>query len=444
MRSLLRAPLLIAAAALFSLSCASAQASFKGLPFIEDDFDAAVAQAKQKNVPIFVDATASWCHSCISMRQYVFTDAKLAPIVDQFVWLELDMEKPENAVFRTKYPVEAFPTYFVIDGRNEKPLIRWVGGCSADRVLELLGEAKLAYKGETPERLAKADALYAEGKNDEAVTLYQEVFDTADPRAPYYARTVESLLFALSVKGDNERGVKLAEQTLPILRKESCAGNIAAYGLDFAVSLPEDNPDRAKLMADMERQAYEIVKDTSLDLAADDRSGLYISLLGAREAVHDDKGYKMIAQEWATFLDGAAAAAPTPAARAVFDSHRLSAYIELGEPEKAISFLRQSESDFPDNYNPPARLAIAYKEMKQWDDGIAAAERALSKPGMEGPRRLLIMQNLADLYAGKGDKQAERRTIEAAIAHGEALREGARSDSRVASLKKRLEAMGPA
>ena len=444
MRFLLFANLLIAGVALLSLSCAETPAPFTGLPFIHDDYDAAIAEAKQKDVPIFVDATAAWCHSCLSMQQYVFTDSKLAPVVDRYVWLELDMEKPENAEFRERFPVEAFPTYFILDPRDEKALIRWVGGCSVERVLTLLDEATLAYNGETPERLAHADALYAEGKNEEAVTAYQDVFDTADPGAPYYARTVESLLFALSVTGDSRRGLELAEQTLPLLRRELCAGNIASYGLDFAIGLPEDDPDRRERIARMEAAALEIANDSALDLVPDDRSGVYIALLGARRAAGDDDGYKGVAAQWAEFLNGAAAAARTPAERAVFDSHRLSAYLELGEPEKAVPFLEQSERDFPDDYNPPARLALAYRHMEAWDLGVAASERALSKPGTAGPRRLRILQNLARIYEATGDTEAERRTLADAVQHGEALAVGQRSESLVNALKKKLDALAPA
>ncbi len=35
-------------------------ASAKDLPFIEDDYQKAVARAKAKNVPIFVEAWAPW------------------------------------------------------------------------------------------------------------------------------------------------------------------------------------------------------------------------------------------------------------------------------------------------------------------------------------------------------------------------------------------------
>jgi len=444
MRFPLCANLLIAGAAMLSLSGAQATESFKGLPFIHDDYGAAIAEARKKDVPIFIDATAAWCHSCLSMQRYVFTDAKLAPVVNKYVWLELDMEKPENAEFREKFPVEAFPTYFILDPRDEKALIRWIGGCSVERVLALLEEATLAYDGETPERLALADALYAEGKNEEAALAYQDVFDTADPGAPYYARTVESLLFALSRTGDNELGFALAQRTLPLLRQELCAGNIASYGLDFAIGLPEEAPDRQKHIAEMEAEALAIANDKSLDLVPDDRSGIYIALLSAREAASDDKGYKKVAAEWATFLNGAAATAKTSAERAVFDSHRLSAYLELGEPQKAVPLLERSERDFPEDYNPPARLALAYRFMEEWDKGVAASARALSKPGSKGPRRLRILQNLAAIHEARGDIESARRTLTQAVRHGEVLPQGQRPESLLNALKKKLDDLGSA
>jgi len=449
MRSLRYAKRWVAGAAVLAaicalVACAENDGAFNGLPFIHDDYAAAIAEAKQREVPVFVDAMAAWCHSCLSMKEFVFTDPELAPVVGDYIWLELDMEKPENAEFQTKFPVQAFPTYFVIDPREERALIRWVGGCSVERVLTLLDEATLAYRGETPARLAQADQLYAEGRNEEAIAAYRDVLDTADPQAPYYQRTVESLLFALSYVGDNEGGLELAEQSLPLLRREKCAGNIVSYGIEFAAGLAGDAPDRTERLAEMERQAREIADDASLDLVPDDRSGVYIALLGAREAAGDEAGYRAVAEQWAAFLDGAAAAAATPEARAVFDSHRLSAYLELGEPEKAVPFLEQSERALPGDYNPPARLAIAYRYMEQWELGISASERALSKRGTTGPRRLRILQNLAALYEGKGDNEAARRTLAEAVQHGGALPEGQRSESRVNALKEQLEALGPA
>jgi tetratricopeptide (TPR) repeat protein len=223
-----------------------------------------------------------------------------------------------------------------------------------------------------------------------------------------------------------------------------CAGNIVAYGLEFAIGLPEDDPDRQQRTAEMEAEALAIANDTALELVPDDRSGVYLALLGAREAAGDDEGHKRVATQWVKFLDGTAAAAQTPAERVVFDSHRLSAYLELGSPDLAVPLLEQSERDFPDDYNPPARLAIAYRYMEEWELGVAASERALSKQGTTGPRRLRILQNLARIYEASGNTEAARRTLTEAVEHGEALPEGQRSESLVNALKAKLDAMGPA
>ena len=48
--------------------------------------------------------------------------------------------------------------------------------------------------------------------------------------------------------------------------------------------------------------------------------------------------------------------------------------------------LQASERDLPDDYNPPARLATAYKAMRRWDEALAASDRALAKA--YGPRKL--------------------------------------------------------
>src|SRR5688572_17684570 len=62
---------------------APAAAHREVVPFTEDDFDKALAEAKKRNVPLIVDAWATWCHACRSMRAYVFTDPAVAPLADR-------------------------------------------------------------------------------------------------------------------------------------------------------------------------------------------------------------------------------------------------------------------------------------------------------------------------------------------------------------------------
>jgi tetratricopeptide (TPR) repeat protein len=214
---------------------------------------------------------------------------------------------------------------------------------------------------------------------------------------------------------------------------------VAGSGLGAALSLPDSVPSRAALVATFEAGVREVLADTALGIAADDRSGLYLTLFGARQDAKDEDGTKRVATEWSAFLEGAATHAKTPEQRTVFDSHRLSAYRELGQTERAIPMLEASERDLPGDYNPPARLAMAYLWMKRWDDALAPSDRALAKA--YGPRKLGIYSTRADIFSGKGDLEAARRTLEEAVAYADALPPGQRSETAIAGLRKKLEAL---
>jgi tetratricopeptide (TPR) repeat protein len=182
------------------------------------------------------------------------------------------------------------------------------------------------------------------------------------------------------------------------------------------------------------------VADDTLDIADDDLSGLHISLLSARKAVADSTGTKQALENWSAFLETAAERAATPEARTVFGSHRLSAFLGLDQPEKAIPMLEQSARDFPEDYNPHARLAVAYHAMERWDDALAAADRAVELG--YGPRLLGILGTRADILVAKGDTTAARATLVDALARAATLPEGQRSERRIDGLRKKLEALG--
>jgi tetratricopeptide (TPR) repeat protein len=99
--------------------------------------------------------------------------------------------------------------------------------------------------------------------------------------------------------------------------------------------------------------------------------------------------------------------------------------------------LEASERDFPDDYNPPARLALAYRAMKKYDKALAASDRALRHA--YGPRKLVILQARARIYADMGDPQAAKKTLEEALAWAEALPKEQVSERQIAALKKQVE-----
>src|SRR6187549_3827133 len=78
-----------------------------------DDYTAALAAARASKRPLFVDASAVWCHTCLSMRAFVFDD----PALDrsEFVWLSFDVEGQKNAELAARYPAKVLPTFFIVD-----------------------------------------------------------------------------------------------------------------------------------------------------------------------------------------------------------------------------------------------------------------------------------------------------------------------------------------
>ena len=376
------------------------------------------------------------------MRAYVFTDKALQRHAGQFVWLSLDVEKTENAVYRKRYGVEALPMFFVVDPKTEKAALRWVGGATVPQLEKILADGLTAVRGKgrgVEEVLARADLSYANADYAKAAAEYREALALAPPGWSRSARATESLLYAQYQTKDYARCAKTARDAYPRLRSTSSAANVAASGLSCALELPKEDASRAQLVSALAASSREIIAGARRDLAADDVSAVFETLAAEREDAKDEAGKRKVLEERAAFLERAAARARTPDARAVFDSHRLGTYLDLGEPERAIAMLQASERDLPDDYNPPARLAVAYRAMKKYDDALAASDRALAKA--YGPRKLGILQTRADIYREKGDAAAARKTMEDAVKLAESLPEGQRSEKAIANLKKKLEAL---
>ena len=370
------------------------------------------------------------------MRAYVFTDKSLERYAGRFVWLSVNTEDSKNAKFLEKYPITSLPTLLVLDATGEKIVNRYVGGATAGQLTRLLDNTLARPATAADALVASADRLASDRKHADAAKLYEEAMAKAPRGWPRYGRTAESLLFSLSAIPDNEQCAARAVDLLPRLKGTTSGANVAAGGLGCASDLDEKNPRRGELLAILEKATRQGLDNPKLDLSGDDRSNLYISLIGAREAVKDKDATKKLTEEWAGFLERSAAAAKTAEQRAVYDSHRLSAYMDLGTPEKAIPMLEQSQRDFPDDYNPPARMSWAYKAMKQYDKALEQSDRAL--PLAYGPRKLLILRQRADIYTAKGDKDSAKKTLNEAIVYARSLPAQQVSPKTIASLEKKL------
>lgn len=375
---------------------------------VEDDWEGALSRARAEGKPLFVDVWAPWCHTCLSLRAYVLDDPGfVARFGRKFVFATIDTEKDRNAAFVAAHPVEAWPTLLVVDPRDGSTLLRWLGAATAEELAVLLDDAAAVYAGASAgasATLAQASRLLADGKRAEARKVLEAGLSFAGARKPALVDTLVSVL----AKDDPAACVTAATEHLPSLPPGTSRANVAITALGCA--------REAKLDAAPFVTALRALAAGEGALLADDRSGVFEALVDHLEKT-DPADAKKVAAAWAAFLEVEAKKAKGPAARAVFDAHRMLAYLALGEPARALPMLAASEADFPDDYNPPARLAKVHLEMGSLDLAKAAIGRALARA--YGPRRLRLLALAADVAKARGDLPAEKAALDEAIALGQ-------------------------
>ena len=370
------------------------------------------------------------------MRAYVFTDAALAKQAGRFVWLSIDTEKEKNADFLTRYPMEVWPTLFIVDAEKEAPVMKWLGSANASELSNLRDDGMNALAPLRPEgeaaAIARADRLGAEGKGAEAVAAYREALRKAphDKRP----RLIESLVLSLMASHELQPCAEAAITEAASMPRDPAFANTVATGLYCAEAAGESAAWSKDAIGKLRPLVEEAVGLPGL--LADDRSGLYEVLVDARQQAGDAAGAQALAGQWLAFLDGEARKARDPEARAAFDPARVLAASRAGQPGLAIPALEQSERDLPDDYNAAARLAQVYQKLGRTDDALAAVSRALAKG--YGPRQLRLLELKSDLLVQKGDRAAARAALEQALKAAEALPAAQHRDESVAHEKARL------
>lgn len=358
------------------------------------------------------------------MRAYVLGDRRLAKLAGRFVWLDVDTEKPGNAPFVERFPIDAWPTLLVIDPATEAVVLRWVGTATAAQIEQLALDAERAIRQGRASRaeraLARADRLMGERRFGDAAGSYREALAEGGEGLAGRPRAAEALVQATSLAGDARACVRAAREVLASLAPGPAA-RVAATALACASDL-EDDGARATARDALEPLARRALE--AREVLADDRSWLYDELSATREARGDAAGARRLARRWLAFLEREAGRASTPLARSAFDAQRLQAAIRAGVPERALPAILASERELPGDFVPPTNLGVAYLELGRPRDALAAARRALALA--EGPRRIRVLVLEAQAEEALGRRDAARATLERALSESAALPEAVR------------------
>ena len=400
-----------------AVKSADAVTSTPPLVFVENDYPRALADARARQIPLFIDAWAPWCHTCASMRNYVFPDPSLGRYASRFVWLSLDTERQENAGIVGRLAVDVLPTLFAIDPTTERPIARWRGSLRASELGVFLDDAEVvashADKGDTATAiLLRASQSSAAGQHEEAIAAYRAALAGAPSAWPRRAQAIDGLVTELATSHQSAACARVAAMEAPTMTGGSAVADVLRAGLACAMDLPQDAPEHA-LRSDLVALGERVAADPAQPILYDDRSDLYGYVVDGLRDLGDYAGAKRVAGIWVVMLEEQARRAPSASARAVFDAHRLLAYVAVGEPGRAVPMLELSEHDFPGDYNPPARLASAYLAMGRYDSALSAVTRALSLA--YGPRKLRLWSLEADICEAKGDRASAKRALREAL-----------------------------
>jgi tetratricopeptide (TPR) repeat protein len=370
------------------------------------------------------------------MRAYVLPDERLRKLAGRFVWLDIDTEKPRNAAFVERFPIDAWPSILIVNPEDERVLVRWAGTATAEQIEQIALDGERALRAgkasRAEEALARADRLLGERRHAEAAAAFQEALAAGGPRFAARERASEAAVQSLGLAGAAAECAATAQKLLPSLGGASAA-RVAAQGISCALE-QEEVAARRSAVAALEPRARGLLDDRRV--LADDRSWLYDVLSSARAEAGDDAGAKALARRWLSFLEREAARAKTPLARSAFDGQRLQAALRSGEPARVLPALLASERDLPHEYVPPTNLGVLYLALDRPADALAAADRALALA--EGPRRIRVLVLRAEAQAKAGDGAGARATLERAVQEGEALPEAARPRGYLRKAKKLL------
>jgi tetratricopeptide (TPR) repeat protein len=392
--------------------------------FIENDYPHALAEARARHVPLFIDAWATWCHTCLSMRSYVFPDPALRGFADRFVWLSIDTERDENAAIVARLVPHVLPTLYVLEPATERPVLAWPGSLTATELVSLLDDAELAARhgdagGDAAAALLRGHQARAAGNLQDAITAYRAALAAAPADWPRRPQAVDALVASLADDKQHAVCVTTAAEEAARLPPGTPVADVLRSAFGCIEKLPRSAPERTHLAA-LVKLGEQVATDLTQPILADDRSDLFDYVVQALkdQSKHADD-VKRVATAWASFLEDQAAKAPSPPARQVFDAHRMLAYLALNQPERAVPMFEQSERDFPDDYNPPSRLAKVFLVMKRYADAEAAVSRSLSRA--YGARKLTLWSLQDEIFEAQDKRADAKRALEAALAFAKTI-----------------------
>jgi thioredoxin-related protein len=240
-------------------SFAQSELEFSPTP---NQWDSLVLLAKQQNRPIFVDAYASWCMPCKSMKKKVFARDNVGNHYNStFISFRIDTETKLGREIANTYAINAYPTflYFSPDGK----LLHRASGFLQDTLFIQVGKDALNPLKQS-ENLAQR---YQQGDRDPDF-LYQYAYLAFKNNNPLYVDIANTYL-KTQADWKSERTMRLIFELIDDVQN-GAFGYYLTNQAEFEKLYGRDKVERKTLQAavwELNSQIFE--KEDSFDIDKD-------------------------------------------------------------------------------------------------------------------------------------------------------------------------------
>jgi thiol-disulfide isomerase/thioredoxin len=424
-------------------AAACAKAKVEGpLTWFHDDYAGALACAKQRGVPLVLDLWAPWCHTCLSMQSTVFMDASFKADADKFVFVALDTDREVNAAAVDKFPLSAWPTFYVI-GHDESVLARFIGAASVAQFHSFLDAGARAMKGGVvgpDEHLLSAERALAAKDLAKAESELTAALAAAPPEWPRKADALVSLIGTKAKRKDVAGCVETGEKYMDQNGNAASASDFLSYATGCATDLLKKDPavaDRVKALRERAVVRWQqLAADKATPMSVDDRSDVMMYLRETLVLLDRKDEAKQVAEAQRAMLDEAAAKAANPMAAMTYNWPRAEVYVFLEKPLELVPALEKSHADLPKEYDPLARLGWIYLKAGKLDEAAKRTDQALALA--YGPRKVRVLSQRAEIASKMNDKATERSMREQIVKLYESMPAGHANADALAKAKQTL------
>ncbi|MFT5233483.1 MAG: thioredoxin-like negative regulator of GroEL, partial [Candidatus Krumholzibacteriia bacterium] len=198
--------------------------------------------AHERDQPILIDFTATWCGPCKLLDVMVFTEKPVIEMLSDVVTFQADIDDPRHLALKTELNIEVVPTVVWLNKRGEEidrfrsyvsssQFIDIVNGWENNNTIDRTLSVRQMASPQDPTVLLDVARRQAERGNDrQAEVLYRRMMNLrhdAEPRL--VARGMLGLAQAEYELGREATARHLARQVSNMYTRENVSGDVLAY-----------------------------------------------------------------------------------------------------------------------------------------------------------------------------------------------------------------------